>query len=695
MKNLLVLIAFLFINKVYSQSLAAEWAIGLSSSLSARCTAIDIDNEGNIYATGYFKSSVDFDPGPEEFILSNGINQDIFVAKYSSLGELIWAKQIGADGADAANDIQVDGIGRIHLTGTYMPPCNFNPASATVVSPAPRGGMDLFILTLDNDGNYLRVFGGGGSEDDEGKALVVDSDNNIYVTGTYEGSATIRYPGQQSSSASFAGYGLRDVFMLKIGSDLNVVWDEQLGGANSDDISNCIALDADNNLVIGGSFSATCNFNTPSGNNNYVFNASGNKDCFITKRANNGNFLMANVFGGSNEDAVTDISIDNSGSIYSTGYFEANADFNPDNSEEFILMTGLPSSGKRTFVQKLDNNANFVWAKQIQSSTVNVGNAIHVTSDQDIYLSGYFVETADFDPGISEYNLTSTNMTGDVYTLRLDAIGDFLEVKTFGGSIYDEAFDIHVDAQENVYVVGRFASSYAIASGIELEGASNENGFIVKYGFCQSSQVTDNITSCGPYTWIDGNTYNISNNTATFVLSGANVSGCDSIINLNLTVNPGDAIDANVIMLPNQQLQSQATGVTYQWLNCNDGFNAIPGETNQLFTPIEVGFYAVALSNGTCTDTSECVEGVIIGIDDKLNGNYKFIYPNPGNGIISWSSPLTPERIIVHNSIGIKVYDEILPDATSRMIHLNGAAGVYFVSVIIQGEQFGFKYIKQ
>ena len=358
-------------------------------------------------------------------------------------------------------------------------------------------------------------------------------------------------------------------------------------------------------------------------------------------------------------------------------------------------MTGLPSSGKRTFVQKLDNNANFVWAKQIQSSTVNVGNAIHVTSDQDIYLSGYFVETADFDPGISEYNLTSTNMTGDVYTLRLDAIGDFLEVKTFGGSIYDEAFDIHVDAQENVYVVGRFASSYAIASGIELEGASNENGFIVKYGFCQSSQVTDNITSCGPYTWIDGNTYNISNNTATFVLSGANVSGCDSIINLNLTVNPGDAIDANVIMLPNQQLQSQATGVTYQWLNCNDGFNAIPGETNQLFTPIEVGFYAVALSNGTCTDTSECVEGVIIGLDDKLNGNYTFIYPNPGNGIISWSSPMTPERIIVHNSIGIKVYDKILPDATSRMIHLNGAAGVYFVSVIIQGEQFGFKYIKQ
>jgi hypothetical protein len=357
-------------------------------------------------------------------------------------------------------------------------------------------------------------------------------------------------------------------------------------------------------------------------------------------------------------------------------------------------MTGLPSSGKRTFVQKLDNNANFVWAKQIQSSTVNVGNAIHVTDDQDIYLSGYFVETADFDPGVSEFNLTSTNMTGDVYVLRLDAIGDFLEVKTFGGSIYDEGFDIQVDSEENVYVAGRFASSYAIASGIELAGASNENGFIVKYGFCQSSQVTDNITSCGAYTWIDGNTYNISNNTATFVLSGANVSGCDSIINLNLTVNPGDAIDVNVIMLPNQQLQSQATGVTYQWLNCNDGLNAIPGETNQLFTPIEVGLYAVALSNGTCSDTSECVEGVIIGIEHVDKSENINIYPNPGNGTFYLPSGIEPEQISIYNSLGVLVYNHSSFIKNSDLISFKGHSGLYFVSILAGGIQYHFNYIK-
>ncbi|MEX1188456.1 MAG: hypothetical protein WED33_04305, partial [Bacteroidia bacterium] len=168
MKNALLLLLFIFAHKLYSQSLIAEWAIGLNNTSNVICTAIDVDNDGNTYVTGSLTSEVDFDPGSAEVLLSPDNSQDFFVAKYSAQGALVWAKMFGGDGSDYPRDIVVDGLGRAHITGFYSPPCDFNPDSPTVVSPAARGGSDVFILSLDTDGNFLRVLGGGGNEFDEG-----------------------------------------------------------------------------------------------------------------------------------------------------------------------------------------------------------------------------------------------------------------------------------------------------------------------------------------------------------------------------------------------------------------------------------------------------------------------------------------------------------------------------------------------
>src|SRR5690606_23152224 len=108
--------------------------------------------------------------------------------------------------------------------------------------------------------------------------------------------------------------------------------------------------------------------------------------------------------------------------------------------------------------------------------------------------------------------------------------------------------------------------------------------------------------ACEAFTWIDGNTYTADNNTATFPLVGVN--GCDSVVTLNLTI--AAAID-NVITATGTTLVAQANNLGYQWLDCDNNYSPIPGATNQSYTATVNGNYAVALSNNACADTSACM----------------------------------------------------------------------------------------
>ena len=132
-----------------------------------------------------------------------------------------------------------------------------------------------------------------------------------------------------------------------------------------------------------------------------------------------------------------------------------------------------------------------------------------------------------------------------------------------------------------------------------------------------SSANTNVITTCdSSYTWIDGNTYTASTTTPTWTL--LNAAGCDSVITLDLTINAlSTAVTNNDPTLTVDQF-----GLSYQWIDCNNNFAIIPGETNQSFTPVQIGSYAVILSGNGCTDTSSCFLIETIGVDE-LNTSTK------------------------------------------------------------------------
>lgn len=140
---------------------------------------------------------------------------------------------------------------------------------------------------------------------------------------------------------------------------------------------------------------------------------------------------------------------------------------------------------------------------------------------------------------------------------------------------------------------------------------------------CMPTSGTDLLVSCESYKWIDGITYTSSNNIATYILT--NAAGCDSIVNLELTINK---INTNTT-ISGAIITADLAGATYQWINCGNDNESILGESNQSFTPNQNGKYAVIVSNDLCSDTSDCITIETVGLSILDNPIELNAYPNP------------------------------------------------------------------
>lgn len=179
----------------------------------------------------------------------------------------------------------------------------------------------------------------------------------------------------------------------------------------------------------------------------------------------------------------------------------------------------------------------------------------------------------------------------------------------------------------NTYTSSNNSATYTFAGG-----ASNGCDSIVTLDLTIANPTTgtDTQTACGSYTWIDGNTYTSSNNSATYTLVGGNANGCDSIVTLDLTINSVSDLTTNVSGITIQANNGSAS--SYAWLDCGNNYAAILGATNQSFTPSANGNYAVALTENGCVDTSACVAITTIGILENDFAQEITLYPNPNSG---------------------------------------------------------------
>lgn len=459
--------------------------------LEATGVSMDVDNAGNIYRTGYFSGSVDFDPGIGVSNLTSIGGQDIFVQKLDPFGSLIWVKSFGSTSNDNGNSIKVDANGNVYITGAFSGTVDFDPA-AGITNLSSVGSGDVFVLKLNSGGNLVWARSMGGTSSDSGNGITVDASFNVITVGFYQLTADFD-PGV--GTHNLTSNGQTDYFVQKLSSTGGLLWVESMGGSLSDNC-NSVAVDLIGNVYVTGYFSGTVDFDPNSGVTNISSN--GDVDIFIQKFLYaTGSLTWIKTIGGTTGDTGEAIAVDGSGNVLTTGRFRGTVDFDPGASTTNLNL----GSTANIFISKLDASGSFVFAKAMGGNMGDdSGNDIEVDIFGSIYSTGIFFGTVDFDPGSGTTSLTSSGST-DIYIQKLDNSGNLVWVKSMGGNdtgFVDRGNSLTVDPFRNIYSIGIFNTTADFDPGAgtaNLTSPASVSDYVLKW--IQLSFSSDIIVNSG------------------------------------------------------------------------------------------------------------------------------------------------------------------------------------------------------
>ena len=381
-----------------------------------------------------------------------------------------WAKSIGSANADHGRFIAIDSIGNVFITGSFQSAADFDPGPGTAIL-ASNGAEDVFLAKYDANGNYLWAKSIGSSLDDVGYGIEVDKNGNVLVTGYFQGTADFD---PSASAANLISNGSYDIFFAKYDTNGNYVWAKSMGSA-AIDYGSAVKVDNIGNVFIVGVFGGTTDFDPNAG----IFNLTpaGGFDVLFAKYDVNGNFAWAKNVGGSLTDYISNIELDNAGNVYITGYFQGTSDFDPSASSANLTSVG----NYDVFFAKYDTGGNYIWAKSIGSPLDDYGTCVNPDKQGNVYVTGYFQGSADFDGGTGIQNLTSGG-SSDIYVGKYDPNGNYLWARTFGSSGSDYGYFVEPDTSGYICLTGLFQGNIAFGGGCYGTTASHGLGdiFITK-----------------------------------------------------------------------------------------------------------------------------------------------------------------------------------------------------------------------
>jgi len=450
-----------------------------------KTTSLTVDLTGNIYITGYFLGMVDFDPGIGVWFLSTGLKTPaMFICKLSVNGNLIWARQFGN-------------------------------------SVAP--GLD----STDSGAS--------------GYSITPDGSGYIYTTGNFTGQVDFD-PGPGSNMLTPGGNpSNNNGFILKLDTNGNFVFAKQLTGESASNAYS-IHTDQDGSIYLAGEFNGVTDFD-PADSRVYTLSSEGESDAFILKLDANGNFTWCKQFGSGSSELCNSVMTDQAGNVYFKILFGLRMDLTLDvdpGPGEYNLRS---ETGNRV-ICKLNSSGDFQWAFQDSATNKSfVYPEYNRSLDRDrignICYIGTFSESLNISPGYPAAGKS------DIFILKLDHAGNKIWVKVFGGNNSDGSSTISIDDFDNIYSTGYFngIADMDPGPGIYPLNSKNTNFNFIQKLSPNTSISSIQVTACGSFTFQDS-TYNKTGN---YILRIRSVSGCDSLVYLNLTIGiPVETIDTSI-----------------------------------------------------------------------------------------------------------------------------------------------------
>lgn len=455
------LFLFLLALPIMTSAQNLEWAKSMGGLGSDFGNAIAVDAAGNVYTTGQFSHTVDFDPGAGiSNLVADSDFYDAYVQKLDPQGELVWVKRIGGKHNDGGFSIQVDAAGNVYTTGYFRDTVDFDPNTG-IYTLIAQGSLDVFIQKLDAGGNFLWAKALGGTDYDFGHSVAVDDLGNVYLTGVFSGTADFD---PSAGVYNQTAIGESDIFIQRLDAGGNLVWIKTMGGTDIDH-GKSISVDATGNVYTLGTFKDTVDFDPNTGIHSIT--AIGESDIFLQKLAPNGDLIWVKTIGGNIGDYGLSISVDGLGNIYTTGGFEGTVDFDPNTGIYPLVAAGSID----IFIQKLDAAGNLLWVKNMGGTEQDLGLSLVIDHSGNVFTTGYFQETVDFDPNPGTKLLTAMGVK-DIFLQKLDTNGNLIWVTSVGATGADGGYALATDPSGNLYSTGFFTDTVDFDPGL---GISNLN----------------------------------------------------------------------------------------------------------------------------------------------------------------------------------------------------------------------------
>jgi hypothetical protein len=370
-----------------------------------------------------------------------------FLNSNSQPATLKWAKSMGGSQFEQARSMAVDASGNVYLAGSFSGTVDFDPGPgiSNLTGYAPKLE-DIFIAKLDSSGKLLWAKQFGEMSADIAYGLALDAHGNIYCTGYYQG--TVDFDPSLTGISRLTSNGLEDIFILKLSTDGNYLWAKSFGSMQSD-YGYSIATDSAGAIYATGYFNGNVNFDP--GATNITLSSKGFADIFVMKLDASGDLRWAKAAGGASDDIAYSLTVDNAGSVFVTGSFRGTADFNTG-GPAFPLSA---SANQDAFVMKMDTAGEFRWADDIGGDATCNARCVKTIGYGNIFVTGYFNGTADFNPSSAVFKMTSAG-GADAFLLQLDASGNMVWASRIGGPLDDYGNSIAFDKLNNIYLSGSF-----------------------------------------------------------------------------------------------------------------------------------------------------------------------------------------------------------------------------------------------
>ncbi len=566
------------------------WAFSIGGTDLDDVQNVTTDAAGNVYITGYFRGQgVDFDPSATGSALLNsngeaggdpGYGGDIFLAKYTSAGNYVWAFNVGGSLlGDNGRNIGCDNNGNVCMSGYFRETPDFDPSAAGVHTLDASSGT-LFVAKYDTNGNYLWAFNvGEGNVDNAPFGMKTDATGNIYLTGYFQG-VNKDFDPSSTGSALLSSQGGFDVFVAKYTSAGNYAWAFAIGGPNAD-VGRDIEIDNVGNVYVAGDFDGSNIDFDPSASTANL--SSNNRDVFIAKYNNNGQYQWAKRFGAAGVDISWSVAYSKS-NIYITGSFQGTMNFNPGPIPDNLVSSG----GNDFFMTKFDVNGNYVCAFKVGGTDNDDAYTIDADTSGYLYTTGILSSyNTDFNPGAGTNNL-STNGAADVFVAKYIWPDNPKPAGTLTGS---------------TICPGQQAT-------LTFTATSGTGPFTIEYSNGTTVYTQTNVQSGVPFNLSPSPTVTttytlISIRDATVCPSTNNVAGITAVV----TVSGGGSTDFTYKQSPCSpktiQFFATSTGATYSW-NFGNGTTST-GNPNPTVTYANYGNYTVHLvvgNGGGCADSA-------------------------------------------------------------------------------------------